>query len=440
MSDRTNRRRVAPAFALLLVLARARGAGQEPAASSRPPVTLRAAIAAALTRSPAAAVARADADEAAASARLAEAGFHPEAWARTTPGYSTGLPVLVAGQVPAVFGLGVRSALYDPSRRVSALGALAAAAGREAAADRVSEETARAVVLAYGRNWSSSALLEAGRRGVEAREAIFRRSVALRSEGRATDLDVQAANLEVARAKQRLLDRTVQADLDRFELTKLLDWPAGAPLVLAEDPLTAFPEPRAGENLTAVRSRDPETKAIDREVEALARAARIQGRLFQPVIQAEAQYLRLASYNNFDQYFVKFKPDDFAVAVSISVPLWTGGRSAEASAAARARLARAEALRRSRAREIELEVLRSEGELARAGARHAVASSTTGYAAERLRVARAVAAEGRGGADDVDLAEAALSLAREDEASAAQGVLAARVALAALRGDLPLGN
>ncbi|MEP6767953.1 MAG: TolC family protein [Acidobacteriota bacterium] len=436
MNDRSMSRWAALPFALVF-LTRQRAAAAEP---SRPPLTLHAAIAGALAQAPDAAVARADADEAQASARLAEAGFRPEAFARTTPGYSTGLPVLVAGQVPSVFGVSLHSALYDPARRAAALGARAAAAGRLAAADRVAEQTARAAVLAYGRNWASSTLLEVARRSVEAREAISRRTAGLRGEGRATDLDVQGAELEVARAKQRLLDRMVQTDLDQFELKRLLDWPAGEPLVLAEDPLTAFPEPRRSETLAAARARDPEAKAIDREIEALARAAQIQGRLFQPVVQAEAQYLRLASYNNFDQYFVKFRPDDFAVAVSITVPLWTGGRSAEASAGARARLARAEASRRSRAREIELEVLRAEGELARAGARHAVATSASGFAAERLRVARALAGEGRAEANELDLAEAGLGVAREDEASAAQGVLAARVAVAALRGDLPLGN
>ncbi|MEO8433202.1 MAG: TolC family protein [Acidobacteriota bacterium] len=435
MSDRSTARSIP--LALVLLMARHAAAGQEPAPRA---VTLKAAVEAALARSPEAAVSRAEADEAAASARLAEAGFHPEAFARTTPGYSTGLPVLVAGQVPAIFGVAVRSALYDPSRRVSALAAGAAAAGREAAAQRVAEQTARAVVLAYGRNWANAALLEAARRSVEAREAISRRVIALRSEGRATDLQVQGAGLEVARAKQRLLDRTVQTDLDRFELRRLLDWPAEEPLVLAEDPLAAFPEPGTDGTLAAARVRDFEAKAIDKEIEALTRAAQIQGRFFQPVVQAEAQYLRLSSYNNFDQYFVKFRPDDFAVGVSISVPLWTGGRSAEASAAARARLARAEGLRRARGGEIELEVLRSQGESARAAARLAVASSARGYAQERLRVARAVAAEGRGEPDDADLAEAALSLAREDEAAAAQGVLAARVALAALRGNLPLAK
>ena len=73
------------------------------------PLTLRRAVELALARSP----------------ELAAAGFRPEAFASTTPGYSTGLPVAVAGQVPAIFGVSVRTSLYDPARREGALAARA---------------------------------------------------------------------------------------------------------------------------------------------------------------------------------------------------------------------------------------------------------------------------------------------------------------------------
>ena len=43
----------------------------------------------------------------------------------------------------SVFGVSVRSALYDPSRRAAALGVRALAAGREAVSDRVAEQTQR---------------------------------------------------------------------------------------------------------------------------------------------------------------------------------------------------------------------------------------------------------------------------------------------------------
>ena len=72
--------------------------------SETPPIDLGQAIARALERSPEIGVARADADEAHASARLADAAFQPEAFVTTTPGYSSGLPIQVAGQVPSLAG------------------------------------------------------------------------------------------------------------------------------------------------------------------------------------------------------------------------------------------------------------------------------------------------------------------------------------------------
>lgn len=53
-----------------------------------------------------------------------------------------------------------------------------------------------------------------------------------------------------------------------------------------------------------------------------------------------------------------------------------------------------------------------------------------------MRIASALATEGRGGADDVELAEIAHGATAEHRAAAAQGLLAARLRLLDLRGDL----
>ena len=72
-------------------------------------------------------------------------------------------------------------------------------------------------------------------------------------------------------------------------------------------------------------------------IAALRLAAQARSRLFQPSVVAEAQYLRLASYNHFEDYFRRFKENDFSIAVSISVPVWAGGRTREMAAEARRR-------------------------------------------------------------------------------------------------------
>ena len=192
-------------------------------------------------------------------------------------------------------------------------------------------------------------------------------------------------------------------------------------------------------NIEAARAADPEARALEREVDALRLAAQARSRLFQPSVVAEAQYLRLASYNDFDDYFRRFKEDDFSIAVSISVPLWAGGRTREMAAEARARVARAEAALRLRARDLELSVRRAEADLARADAAGGVARSAEAVARERSRIAGALAAEGRGEPNAAELADIALARAQEESANAAQGVLTARVTLLALRGELTKG-
>ena len=241
----------------------------------------------------------------------------------------------------------------------------------------------------------------------------------------------------MARAKQALADRQSEFELDQLELAHLVDASSGQSLVIAEDPLLALPEPSFTDNLAAARAADPELAALARQAERLERASDLQKRAWLPVIQAEGQYLRLANYNNFDQYFVKFKANDWAVGVSVVVPIWTGGRLDQGKAAAAARLERARADERRRASELELDVRRAEIDARRARAQQELATRALFVAREASRVAGALAGEGREDPDELDRREIAAAQAQDDVVRARQGVLAARVKLLALTGRLP---
>jgi len=408
-----------------------------PQAPPAGPLTLRRAAELALARAPETAAARAQASEAAAGARSAAAAFRPQAFATTTPGYSSGLPVAVAGRVPAVFGVEVHQALYDPTRRAEALQAQALAESLEGASALSGSATARALVLCYARNWEDRRRIENARRELEARETMLRRVTALAREGRKTDLEVDQAGLEVGRAKQALADRQAEQDLDRMELAWLVGFPRNEAPEVAEDPLGALPGPAPGDHLAVARATDPQLAAQDRQAKALERAAFLQKRAWLPVIAAEGQYMRLSNYNNFDQYFVKFKSNDWAVGVSVAVPLWTGGRLSQGHAAADARLAKLLADRRARERDLELSVRRAEADLAHAQAQFQLAGRALAISREGLRAAQVLANEGRGEPDSVDRAEIALAKAEDDRSQASQGLLAARARLLEVRGELP---
>jgi outer membrane protein TolC len=400
------------------------------------PLTLRRATQMALVHTPEVAVSRAEADEAASAARQARAEWRPQAFASTTPGYSTGLPVQVAGQVPSAFGFEVRQTLYDPIRRARTFDAVAAASAARGSFESVSAAAARAVAMSYARVWAGQKKVEDARRRVETREAQARRVASLRREGRRTDLDVENTGFQVARAKQKLLEQQGELEIDRLELARMIDWPAGTPLALSEDPLSSLPEPAGADHLAAARAFDPELRAHAEQIDALQHSASLFLRSFHPVVEGEIQYLRLASFNNYDQYFVKFKENNFTVGVSVVLPLWTGGRFGESKTAANARLARAEGERRVRERDLELAVRRAEAESARAAAEVSLAGRALAIAREELRVARALAEEGRGEPDAVEQRDIAVADAEDEEANAAQGILAARARLLELTGGL----
>src|SRR5215471_13735947 len=327
-----------------------------------PPLTLKRAVERALARAPEIAVAQAQANEAAAGARAAGSAFSPQAFARTTPGLASGLPVAVAGDVPAVFAVQVHQTIYDPARLSQELEEVARAAAAAAGPISSTSAVARALVLSYGRNWADQVSVAGARETLETLEGDFRRISALGREGRVMPLDVEKAGLDVARAKQALLDRETEASIDRLELARLIGWSTTDPIPIAEDPLATLPSPASDGNLEKARAADPQLNALDAEAAVLERAAVLQKRAWLPTVQAEGQYMRLSNYNNFDQYFVKFKADDWAVGLTVVVPLWTSGRLGHGQEATGARLAKARADRLVRDRDLELDVRRTEGD------------------------------------------------------------------------------
>ena len=71
---------------------------------------------------------RAAQEEGAFAAKVAADTLHPSVWLTTTPGYSTGLPVAIAGQVPAYGGIEIRQTIYNLWKKNDELQAQATAA------------------------------------------------------------------------------------------------------------------------------------------------------------------------------------------------------------------------------------------------------------------------------------------------------------------------
>jgi outer membrane protein TolC len=411
-------------------------------ASEAPTLSLRRATELALAKAPDVAAAAAAAESDRAGARLAGDAFRPAAEASTTPGVGRGLPVAVAGRVPSIVTVDLHQSVYNSEQRSQALSARAKAAITASAYDRVRVQTAREIADLYARCWSGQQLLSGAERRLAAYQAISARAAALHAEARATDLDLAQARLREAKARLRRMEIAAARDVDLWELRRRLGLPADAPLAFPDDPLAGTPEPsqdlRAA--VEAARAADSELRSAVQAIELLERAGRLRrGILAQVTVDADAQYSRLSRANGIDQFYVKFREDDWSVALAVAVPLWSGGRLRDGLAQAEAALDRLKQQQRARAEQIEIEVHRAGAAWDHAEAAADLARQAAAVAEEDLRIAGALAAEGRAGADDQDSRAAALADAREEEIKATAGLLAARVQLLAARGELLAG-
>ena len=432
---------------LLALAAAGAAAGQAPPAlQPSPPSAAPSAAPAPLTLGRAAELALGNAPEVAAAAaawqgdqagaRLAADAFRPAAEVSSTPGVGRGLPVAVAGRVPAIVSVDLRQSLYNTEQRAQGLQARARSATTRAAWERARVQVVHEIADLYARCWTGQQLLAGAERRLAAYQAMSARAAALHAEARATDLDLAQTRLREAKARLRRLEIAAARDADLWELRRRLGLAADAPLALPEDPLQGTPEPARG-RFEGAPAADPDLAAAARSIELLERAIRLRhGILSQVTLDADAQYSRLSRANGIDQFYVKFRDDDWSVAVAVTVPLWSGGRLRDAGAQAAAELDRQKQQQRARTDQLEIEVHRATAALDQAQGAADLTRQSAAVAEEDLRIAQALAAEGRADPDALDSRQAALADAREEEIKATASLLTARLQLLAVRGEL----
>jgi outer membrane protein len=180
---------------------------------------------------------------------------------------------------------------------------------------------------------------------------------------------------------------------------------------------------------------DPELRSLESRIGALRRAVDLDRRFLKPSVAAQIQYSRL--FDRFRRYYLNFKPDDFSVGATVTLPLWTGGRRAASSARLAAQLDQLIAQRDARRTEMELAIREAEADVTQAQAEGDLAARAHGVAKESLRVAEEMEREGRGEVNDVPQAQIALAEADDDVANAGAHLVAARARLLVVRGELP---
>jgi len=387
-------------------------------------LSLQDAVNRAIAHSPELRMLEAQVAEARASATLANA-FRPEASISTTPGYATGLPTAVLGQVPAIGTIEAHQLLYDASARAQQIGAMSQVETAIANLESRRREVAQNTADLYARVSADKTLAASAQRRVDAYQTLATRTEALRGEGRVRDLDVDRATLQVASAKRAALQAQTRLELDQLRLDRTVGESNVEPTLSRLTP--------AESRRYVAEENDPQLRSLNARIDALQKALGSQNRFFLPTIAAQVQYSRL--FDRYGRYYLNFKPDDFIVGATISLPIFSSGRRAATVARVNAQLQQILAARDARRTELELSLREAEADLNQALAERDLAARAHAVAEESLRIAEELVGEGRGEVNEVPLAQITLADADDEVANAAAHLAAAQMKLMILRGE-----
>jgi outer membrane protein TolC len=423
-------------------------------ATAQEPLTVDAAVQAAIAHNAALRAVRAGVDEAVARTTEARSGFFPrlslsEAWQRGDE------PVFVFGSLlssrqfaasnfaidalnhPDPIGFfrttfGIEQLIYDGGRRRAA--AASASFGRDIAAASVDQATAGLALQTtqtFGRLLASEAAKRAADAGLESARQDLIRAENRRDAGRATDADVLSLAVHVADLQQRAIQANSESTVARAELNRLMGAPVDT-LLVAAAPAPAAPPSSA--DITALLA---EADAARPEIRRAAAAARVAEKM---QTQATAALIpQIAAQAAYDLSGTQFsdRAGAWIVGGQIRWTFSTGGAELAGRKVAAAAIARAAAESDDARAAVHVEVISAVGGIESARAREAVGRAAADQARESQRIIRDRFEQGLAGVNDVLRASTAVLEAEASRTAAIVDLMVAEAMLRRAVGRLP---
>ncbi len=297
------------------------------------PLPLERAIRLALAHSTSSAIANAEVQRAFASYRELRNNFVPQLVVGSGLGYSYGFPLTIEGSAPALANATAQSAVYNPAQRQF----LGAAKIDWHASELQDKDQRNAVIqdaaLTYAELAKWEARLERLRQdeteALKMEQAVSERLQA----GVDSAVDLNKAKLVTARVRLHRAEARGNADVLRRHLSTLTGLPVST-IEVAPESIPALPPVAAEEDLSekAVAA-SPAIKFAEQHSLAEAMRAAGEHRSLLPSIDFSAQYARLATFNNYNEYYRKFQPDNATIGIGLRIPIFNASQRARADAA-----------------------------------------------------------------------------------------------------------
>jgi outer membrane protein TolC len=297
------------------------------------PLPLERAIRLALAHSTTSAIAKADVQRAFASYRELRNNYLPQLTVGSGLGWSYGFPLSIEGAAPALANAVAQSTVFNLSQRQF----VNAAKTEWHASEFQDKDQRNAVIQDVALTYAELAKWEARLlrlQQYEAQAQQMEQAVAERLQaGVDSAVDLNKAKLSSARVRLHRAEARGSADVLRRHLSTLTGLPVSS-IELAPETIPALPPVAAEEDLSekAIAS-SPVIKLAEQH--SLAESMRAVGehRALYPTIDFSAQYARLSTFNNYNQYYKNFQPDNATIGLAFRIPLFNASQRARAEAA-----------------------------------------------------------------------------------------------------------
>ncbi len=287
----------------------------------------------ALAHSTGSAIANADVQRAFASYRELRNGYAPQLMIGSGLGYSYGFPLSLEGSAPSLFNVVAQSTVFNPAQHQ-----FTRAARTDWLASQVqSKDQRNAIIQDAALSYAELAKWEGRLSRLQSDEDQAKQmesAVNLRvQQGIDSAVELNKAKLTAARVRLHLAETRGSADLLRRHLAELTGLPASS-IQIAPESMPALPPAPAEEDVVSKAvATSPALKFTEQRALAETLRASAEHRALLPSFDFAMQYARLSTYNNYDQYFKKFQPNNVTIGVSFRFPIFNAAQRARAQAA-----------------------------------------------------------------------------------------------------------
>jgi outer membrane protein TolC len=298
------------------------------------PLTLKRAVALALSHSPAAAEMNTDVARAMASLREAHNQYVPQLMVGSGLGETWGYPLSLEGSAPSLVNVTAQSALLNPALRDFVTAARSEyKATQEASKDR-RNQIIQDTVLTYLELVKWEQLIDRVR---EQHEDAARMEQVVEQRIQAGVDSPQSRNqarLMTARATLHLAQAQGAIDVLEIKLSQLTGLPASAVQTEA-DSVPSLPEVPSVQDADAATQSSPAVGFAEQHAMAQWFRARAEHRSLWPSVDFASQYALLAKFNNWVQFFPQkaFERNNATIGIVIRFPFFNASQRAHAEAA-----------------------------------------------------------------------------------------------------------